>query len=160
MTAPFLPSDEAYRNAHTLEMLIRSLTVREPETFAVTASRTWYDWRTIWGVLAHMPGGALMFNGMADGGDCLCRSFWRAQGSVVRPFPADWKTLGNPAGHVRNTLMMEHMPRLVLAFVCDDGPSRGTRDAIREADNRDIPVFEFYQHADPNTLTSPAVGGR
>jgi hypothetical protein len=146
-------------NGIARQALLSYLAASAPDTFAVTASRTWYDWQTIWAVLSHLPADAVMFNGMADGGDCLCRSFWRAQGSVVRPFPASWKALGKAAGHVRNVLMMEHMPRLVLAFVCDDGPSRGTRDAITEAGHRGIPTFAFHQHADPDTLMSPAIRG-
>jgi hypothetical protein len=117
---------------------------RELRTFAVTASRSWFDWQTMWSALSVVPRGAVMFNGMADGGDCLCRVFWWAQGGEVRPFHAKWN-LGNFAGITRNTIMVEHMPQLMLSFLRHDLPSRGTRDAIRQAQERGIPVFEFHQ---------------
>jgi hypothetical protein len=131
-----------------LERALAALAVRRQilRTFAVTGSRTWTDWRVMWSVLDLVPAAAEMFNGWADGADCLARSFWLTQDSPVRPFKANWKGIGNRAGVERNTLMMESMPQLVLAFLCSDGPSRGTRDAIAKAQERGIPVFTFHQY--------------
>jgi hypothetical protein len=112
--------------------------------FAITASQTWFDWRLMWSALALVPTTAVMFNGMANGGDCLARSFWWNQGGEVRRFWAKWN-LGRGAGLTRNTIMLENMPQLVLAFLRHDLPSPGTRHAIAGAQQRGIPVFSFHQ---------------
>jgi hypothetical protein len=117
---------------------------RTLEAFAITASQGWFNWRLMWAALSHIPAGAAMFNGMANGGDCLARSFWWAQGSPVRPFWADWG-MGRHAGMVRNELMLEHMPQLVVAFLRLDLRSSGTRNTIEQAHHRGIPVFVFHQ---------------
>lgn len=114
------------------------------QSFAVTASRGWFDWPLMWSVLSVVPGDAAMFNGMADGGDCLARSFWWTQGGEVRRLWAKWRQ-GRGAGLVRNTIMMEHMPQLVLAFLRHDLLSPGTRHAQAQAEQRGIPVFTFHQ---------------
>lgn len=147
-----LPTDIESANQATLDALAQHLDRLDHigtglRTYAVTGSRTWFDWRTTWAVLSHIPPTAEQFNGMADGADCLTRSFWHLQGSPVRPFRARWKELGNRAGGVRNDLMMESMPQLVLAFLHHETVSPGTRDAIRRAGYRRIPTFVFHQAA-------------
>jgi YspA, cpYpsA-related SLOG family len=146
------PHDLEGANRHVLATLHQRLaelaaagyTVR---TFAVTGSRTWFDWRLMWSALAHMPREAVQFNGKARGADHLAEVFWRAQGSEVRPFEPRWDAIGSKAGFVRNALMMEHMPQLVLAFLHHETPSNGTRQAIGEALMRNIPTFTFHQAA-------------
>jgi hypothetical protein len=146
------PKDITEANHATLDALAVHLDKLDSwsaslRTYAVTGSRTWFDWRTVWAALSHMPSGSEQFNGMANGADCLCRSFWLSQGSPIRPFEARWKELGKRAGGVRNDLMMESMPRLVLAFLHHQTWSDGTRDAIRRAATRRIPTFVFHQAA-------------
>jgi hypothetical protein len=136
-------------NGESLRLLSKALADmtsqgRELRTFAVTGSRGWFDWRTMWAALSSVPPDAVMFNGMADGADCLARTFWWGQGCEVRPFHAKWN-LGNGAGMTRNVAMMEHMPQLLLAFLRHDLPSRGTRHAWEQASARGIPVFGFHQ---------------
>jgi YspA, cpYpsA-related SLOG family len=127
------------------------------ETFAVTGSRGWFDWRLMWRVLSLVPPDATMFNGMADGADCLARSFWWTQGGEVRPFWAKWRQ-GKGAGLTRNTIMMEHMPQLVLEFLRHDLPSPGTRHAQVQAEQRGLRVFAFHQFVgdpDRSEATNP-----
>lgn len=58
-------------------------------------------------------------------------------------FPAEWAALGKAAGPRRNAEMLDTVrPDIVLAFPL--GESRGTRDCIREAVRRGIPV-EVYE---------------
>jgi hypothetical protein len=120
---------------------------RTIESYVVTGSRTWWDWRTMWHVLSFMPATAIQFNGCAVGADCLAGAFWRSQGFRVRDFPANWTALGKQAGSARNRLMMESMPNLALVFLHHAGPSRGTRDAMNAAAERGIPIFKFHQAA-------------
>jgi hypothetical protein len=148
LAAPF---DFAEANRTSLEELADWLFQRAErgvslETYVVTGSRVWRDWRLIHVVLSRLPWTAVQFNGLADGADGLCRMFWDAVAGQdrIRPFPARWET-GRGAGHARNTLMMEHMPQLCLGFLAHDGPSRGTRDALAKAADRGIPTFVFHQ---------------
>lgn len=146
------PADVAGANLNTLEELRKHLARLHNlgtalRTFALTGSRTWFDWRTVWSVLATLPRDAEMFNGMAAGADTLGWAFWRSQGSLVRPFEPNWTDLGKRAGNVRNELMMEHMPGLVVAFLHHSSISSGTRGAIRHASNRQILTFVFHQAA-------------
>ncbi len=51
---------------------------------------------------------------------------------------ADWLQYGKAAGAIRNRVMLDANPDLVLAFW--DGVSPGTKDTINEAERRGIPV--------------------
>lgn len=116
-----------------------------PLLFAVTGSRMWFDWRTMWAVLSAVPGNATMRNGMAFGADDLARSFWLTAGGHVAEFQADWKMLGKLAGHVRNEAMITPVIHIVVGFLDHSEPSRGTRDALDIAHKIGLPTFVFHQ---------------
>jgi hypothetical protein len=160
-----VPHDIAGTNRATQQALVNALLdLRRREvplrTFAVTGSRVWRDWRLLFDTLNLMPRDAVQFNGLANGADGLCRMFWtRTAGEdKIRPFPARWRTNGRldrGAGVFRNTIMMEHMPQLVLGFLSHSGPSRGTRDALRKAHERGIPTFVFHEAPRHGVITPP-----
>jgi len=52
--------------------------------------------------------------------------------------PADWDKYGRAAGPIRNRVMLDMSPDLVLAFHNDLGKSKGTADTVREAERRNI----------------------
>lgn len=54
--------------------------------------------------------------------------------------PALRKVWGNAAGMVRNNVMLDLRPDIVLAFHDDLARSRGTAHCVREAQLRGIPV--------------------
>jgi hypothetical protein len=56
----------------------------------------------------------------------------------VRAFPADWNRFGPAAGPIRNRLMLDENPDLVIAFHSDLSNSRGTADTVTEARSRKI----------------------
>lgn len=112
--------------------------------FAVSGSREWIDWRCVWNALTYVPATATLLHGRAYGLDCLAQAFWRAQESPYREFPATremWADLGRRAGHVRNEIMLSHLPDLLLAFIRDN--SAGTTGALAAARRMDIPAFVF-----------------
>ena len=114
------------------------------ETFAVSGSREWITWRIVWTALTYLPPGATMLHGKAYGLDCLAQAFWREQGSPVREFPATgrmWNELGNRAGIVRNEIMINRMPDVVLVFIRDN--SCGSSHAAAYARELEIPTFVF-----------------
>lgn len=114
--------------------------------FAVTGSRTWWDWRTMWAVLSAVPTNANMRNGLANGADNLALAYWRsATGRQPQGFEANWKDLGKRAGHERNRLMISPTADLVVGFLDHSGPSRGTRGALQWAVEIGLPTFVFHQ---------------
>lgn len=60
---------------------------------------------------------------------------WAAERGVpVRKFPAAWNAYGRAAGIIRNSVMADTMPDMVVAF---EG-ANGTRDMIKQAKRRHI----------------------
>lgn len=117
---------------------------RVVESFAVSGSREWIEWRLVWNALYYVPPTATLLHGKAYGLDCLAQAYWRSQGSPVREFSATqrmWADLGKRAGIVRNEIMLGHMPDLVLAFIRDNSP--GSSHAARHARELGIPTFIF-----------------
>jgi hypothetical protein len=83
-------------------------------------------------VMPHFGEFLTLMHGDCEGADQLAASIWDGlKLGPVQAFPARWSDLGGRAGHVRNGIMVAHMPDLVLAFHL--GNSRGTADAIRQA---------------------------
>lgn len=76
--------------------------------------------------------------GMARGADLLGRYLWTHYGLPVHEFPADWRTHGKKAGHMRNKQMAE-FGDVLLAFW--DGESAGTRNMISTMESIGKPVF-------------------
>lgn len=56
-------------------------------------------------------------------------------------FPADWETYGKAAGHIRNKLMLEAKPELVVAFSDHLETSKGTANMVRIAKKAKILVW-------------------
>jgi len=90
-------------------------------------------------VLHGNAGGHDPLTGATMGADKIADREARGLGYEVHSFPADWKRYGKAAGPIRNRLMLDEDPDLVLAF----GGGRGTLDTITEAERRGIPVRRF-----------------
>jgi hypothetical protein len=82
-----------------------------------------------------------VIHGDARGADTLAAGIALDLGFWVEAFPADWQTHGRRAGYLRNLLMLDQAPDLVLAF--QRNGSRGTQHTIDQARKRGIPV-EVY----------------
>lgn len=66
---------------------------------------------------------------------------WASWDGDVECVPADWATLGNRAGPIRNQAMVDLGDYLAcLAFPL--GESRGTRDCMARAEAAGIPVLQ------------------
>lgn len=63
----------------------------------------------------------------------------KKKGIPVKVFPADWDTHGRAAGPIRNREMAEYADGLIAII---KGKSRGTRNMVKEAEARDLHVFE------------------
>lgn len=92
-----------------------------------------------------------VISGGARGIDTLARRAANRIGAKFTEVPADWKKHGRAAGPIRNRVMLDLEPDVVWAFPV--GKSVGTRDCIRQAERRGIPVItantkEYFEEPD------------
>ena len=104
----------------------------------VTGSRRWTDYNTIYNRLAQLPKDSLVIEGGANGADTLARTAAYCLGLDRRVVKAQWDIHGKLAGPIRNRVMLDMKPDLVLGFRL--AGSTGTTDCIEEAKRRGIPV--------------------
>ena len=79
-----------------------------------------------------------LISGGARGADSLAEQWAKEYGVIITVFPADWKTYGTRAGYLRNVLMADQNPDLVIAFP----GSKGTAMMVKIARERGIEVQE------------------
>ncbi len=95
-------------------------------------------------VMRAMPNDQLVIiHGGAAGADTCAEAAARAAHFAIERYPADWDKHGKKAGVLRNQLMIETQPDLVLAFW--DGVSRGTSDMIERAVKAGTPVIITFE---------------
>lgn len=83
---------------------------------------------------------SMVIQGGARGADTLAWDVAKEMGLATETYPAEWKEYGRAAGPIRNRLMLDQKPDLVIAFHDDIEHSRGTKDCVTEARKRGIPV--------------------
>ncbi len=106
----------------------------------VCGSREWSDVGPIMRRLRELPKLCTILEGGCRGADLLARHVAEGLGHDVIEFPANWVGRGKPAGPFRNAKMLDMKPDLVLAFHHDIEKSAGTKDCVRQAKERGIPV--------------------
>lgn len=118
----------------------------------VTGSRDWRDVATIERALrlaiADTPLWAVtLIHGAARGADQLAEAAAQRIGDVnIDRYPAQWDEHGRSAGFIRNALMLEQNPNIVLAFKgnFDRSLSRGgTEHMVRLSLEASKPVWLF-----------------
>lgn len=72
---------------------------------------------------------SVLIHGDASGADRLAGEWAAAAGVRVEAHPAEWKKHGRAAGPIRNSMMLEEKPGLVIAFP----GGKGTADMVRKA---------------------------
>jgi YspA, cpYpsA-related SLOG family len=111
----------------------------------VCGSRDWEDVASIRAALVDGPAKIhptdTVIHGGSRGADKIAGMLARELGATVETYPADWRLNGRKAGPIRNVVMLNTKPHLVIAFHKDD--SRGTAHVIREARARKIPLIVF-----------------
>lgn len=119
----------------------------------VTGDRHWTDAARIRAVLSDLVkefGRIAVAHGGARGADTLAGEAALQLGQSVLRFLPDWGLYGGAAGPIRNRLMLEQRPALVVAFHDHlRGGSRGAKDCVLEAERRGIPVRIFTTTAGP-----------
>lgn len=114
----------------------------------VCGSRYYKDRDKIWHVLdayyAKIGHTMLLINGGAPGADTIARE-WAVDRKVDHlTLYAKWEIFGRKAaGPMRNRRMAKKNPRVVLAFHEDWPNSRGTKNMVKQAEDRDLKVKRF-----------------
>lgn len=80
-----------------------------------------------------------IMHGAARGADTIADEEASKLGFRIQAFPADW-LLGRRAGSIRNQVMLEQHPDLVLAFHSNIEESKGTKDMVKRARAAGIPT--------------------
>ena len=82
-----------------------------------------------------------VIEGEARGADSMARDWALRAGVPVFRYPASWNDYGRAAGPIRNSQMLiEGKPEFVVAFHNDLENSKGTRDMVRKAQAKKVPV--------------------
>lgn len=90
------------------------------------------------------PHDAVIIHGAYRGADTLADRWAKCNGAQVEPYPADWRSFGPAAGPMRNKLMLDAKPDVVIAFP----GGAGTRDMIFQARQMRIVVIEVIGKAE------------
>lgn len=103
----------------------------------VTLSRIYEQWE-----LTKEPGEVFtLIEGQARGADKIAGEWaemMKQRGVVHDPHPADWAKYGRAAGPIRNREMADENPDLVVAFHNAITESRGTKDMVAVAEERNV----------------------
>lgn len=101
----------------------------------ITGSRSWTDVSCIRAALALVAEThssiTLVSGACPKGADMLCEMVATEMGWDVERYPADWARYGKEAGRVRNALMVDTSPDMVIGFIHNN--SGGTAHTIRLA---------------------------
>jgi len=92
-------------------------------------------------------------SGGARGVDELGEKWARRHDLPVTQMPADWEEHGKAAGPKRNARMADYADALVAVW---DGRSPGTRDMLRKAHARDLPIYLARTDDAPDWTTDGA----
>lgn len=106
----------------------------------VCGSRIWTSYERIAEVLGRYFPISEIIHGGCVGADAMAGDYAKATDTKCTVYPADWNRYGKAAGPIRNRLMLDQKPNLVIAFHEEIDKSKGTRDCYEEAIRRGIPV--------------------
>lgn len=109
----------------------------------VTGDRHWDDYQTPHLVLEKLPNGTVVVNGAAPGLDTIVWELCLALGIEWEVIFADWERYGPGAGPKRNGQMLDTKPDIVYAFHNDFRSSKGTKNCVKQAEKRNLPVSFF-----------------
>lgn len=107
-------------------------------TLVVTGSRDWKNYRRIEELLTHLKPDLLLVGDCPTGADPMAFTAAKALGIKCAVKYADWRHYGLAAGPMRNRVMLDMNPDLVLAFHENIEKSKGTKDCYEEANRRGL----------------------
>src|SRR3990167_1469453 len=109
----------------------------------VTGARSWYhdgQRKIVRKRLQELPANTRLIHGGCRGLDRMAAAEAVKLGFRVTEYRADWEKHKSAAGPIRNKLMLDQKPDLVLAFHHNLMDSKGTLNCLKEARRRGIPA--------------------
>lgn len=118
----------------------------------ITGDRDWKAWGPIKAALDPLPKDTIIIHGAARGADRMAGDYATTLGLAVESYPAKWndclpdcsvpcsRPFHAEQGPIRNRLMLDQKPDIVYAFHDNLAASKGTKDCVREAQERGIEV--------------------
>lgn len=91
----------------------------------------------------------VILSGGAKGADALGERYARERGYGLQVYPADWDAHGKAAGPMRNEAMVKCANAAVFFWDC---VSNGTRDCLKKARERKIPIRVVCYTLEPQML--------
>lgn len=106
---------------------------------SITGSRTITDYKLV-AQAAKESGFKIteIISGGAGGVDTVAEIFAKINGIPFKEYPADWKTFGKRAGHLRNGTMSEVAEAAIVVW---NGVSKGTADYIKKIEALGKPLY-------------------
>lgn len=124
----------------------------------ICGDRNWTDESLIsMALTAYIPlagKDAVVIHGDARGADKLGARAATKLGLKVIAFPADWGTFKRGAGPIRNQIMIEQEPSIILAFHDHIRMSHGTVDMLVRARKNGTP-YNLYSHFEDTVRWRP-----
>ena len=117
----------------------------------VTGSRDWTDREAIRKALWWLRNDAdnvTVVHGAAPGADSIADELATEFGYLPARYPAKWREYKLSAGPIRNQQMVDSGADVVLAFHKDLDKSKGTKDCVKKARAKKIPVFVWPETDD------------
>ena len=109
----------------------------------VCGDRNWTDvgmvTRRLKVLQLHHPD-SIILEGGCRGADLIAREVAQQLGLDVIEIPANWVRHGKAAGPIRNRIMLDFQPGLVIVFHPGLARSKGTADCVKEARRRGFEV--------------------
>jgi len=112
--------------------------------------RHWTNKERIREILISYPPDTVVIEGEASGADKLCKEVAKSLGMTVIPVPADWNKYGRAAGPIRNKLMLDIKPEIVIAFHNNIQSSKGTKNCLMQARQRGIRTLVLTEKEEVN----------
>jgi hypothetical protein len=113
----------------------------------ICGSRDWEDryaiLRRIKELIEEYGNDITIISGGARGADRIAASWCKTLNINLIEVYADWKKYHKAAGPIRNKLMLDMNPDLVIAFHENLENSKGTKNTVDEAEKRGIKVEEI-----------------
>lgn len=100
---------------------------------AVIGSRNFTDYNLLKRELDALNNITEVVSGAAKGTDELAKKYALENNITLVEFPADYKTYGHKAPHIRNDQIIKYSDKLIAFW---DGQSKGTQSVFRKADKK------------------------
>lgn len=108
----------------------------------ITGSRFWWDFTEVQKVLDRLgPDDTLAHGACPAGADRIAHCLAKWRGIKIKRYYPDWKAHGTSAGPIRNQYMLDDFhPHLVVGFILEDYPCKGTRNCLSIAESYGTPT--------------------